>query len=176
MDLSEVFSAIAHKELVRVDLPNLGSNQHELNGVSGLRDFFRSNQTVKGRLQWVYFADGQEAVEEEGSFTFYDARARDPNRSEWRLYYTGDFLARANPGDLLLLARLKTDAFYAMVFESESDWSRAVDVLISLGPAEARFEAVGPDDFRQRWQHLGAAMPDRLVHRQLALPRLGPSN
>ena len=40
MNLGVIFSSIAHKKLVQVDLPNKGSHQHELNGVRGLGKVF----------------------------------------------------------------------------------------------------------------------------------------
>jgi len=42
MNLSEVFDSVAIKNLVNVDLPDNRSNQHEINGVSSLRDLKNS--------------------------------------------------------------------------------------------------------------------------------------
>ena len=76
MNLSSIFSNVAHKQLVRVDLPEMGSNQHELNGGSALKEFFETSEPVRGGLSWHYFADDQEPIQENGLFTFYDARAK----------------------------------------------------------------------------------------------------
>src|SRR5258705_273096 len=81
MNLSSVFSDVAFKQLVRVDLPDLGSNQHELNGVATLREFFGAAGPTKGSLSWYYFAEDQDSLHEEGEFTFYDARAKSAERT-----------------------------------------------------------------------------------------------
>ena len=47
MNLAEIFGKIAYKRLARVDIPNAGSNQHELNGISALKDFFGTQATIK---------------------------------------------------------------------------------------------------------------------------------
>jgi hypothetical protein len=130
VDLTSVFSHVAHKELVAVDLPHRGSNQHELNGVKALREFFRTEGRVQGTISWHYFADDAEPIQETTSFTFYDGREKDPNRSaEWRLYYPGNFLAHADVGDRLFLARSKSGALFGLVFQDGSAWLRAAAVL-----------------------------------------------
>ena len=74
--LSDVFAAIAHKRLVQVDLPNKGSNQHELNASTALREFFNTGETLKAPITWHLFQDDQEPLLEIGDLTFYDARAK----------------------------------------------------------------------------------------------------
>lgn len=140
MNLSEAFSEIAVKELALVDIPNLGSNQHEINGSSPLRDFFKTAEKIKTPIKWHYFADDREIVSVEGEFTFYDAREKSverTGRSEWRGYYTGDFLRIANPGDVLVLAKTHDGELHALVLEADSNWLRSVSVLLGsdeVGP------------------------------------------
>lgn len=132
--LADVFDAVAHKRLVQVDLPGQGSNQHELNGVSALREFFHTEDKVEGALHWHYFADDRKIDEEEGTFTFYDARARSADRtrrSEWRFYYSGEFLARCAPGDELIIVRT-AGKVHAMVFQRGSARLRAALLLFSI--------------------------------------------
>jgi hypothetical protein len=91
MNLRAVFPVVAAKVLVAVDLPDYGSNQHEINGVTGLKEFFGEEKTSES-IQWVYFRDNHEPSHDAGTVTFYDARARSSDRtgrSEWRLYYQG---------------------------------------------------------------------------------------
>jgi len=110
MNLSDVFSEVAVKELALVDIPRRGSNQHEINGTAPLRDFFKTNEKIKGPITWHYFADDQEITYEDGEFTFYDSRLKSADitgRTEWRGYYTGDFLSVANPGDVLILVKTR---------------------------------------------------------------------
>lgn len=145
MNLSEVFAAVAHKQLVLVDLPAAGSHQHELNGVSALKDFFGTSGPTKGRLTWHYFADEQEPVQELNDFTFYDARAKTTHktgRTEWRMYYYGDFLNRAGIGDLIVLAKTRTDEVHGLVFQERSSWLRAAKELFALHHLDKTFSAV----------------------------------
>ena len=141
MNLSSAFAAIAHKELVTVDLPDRGSNQHEINGVRALRDLFQGSK-YHGPVTWSYFKDGDDPISEEGSLTFYDARENDPQRTEWRLYYTGQFLYRADPGDVLILARTETGSLYALVFEANSGWLRSASRLFGIEDSHANLELV----------------------------------
>src|SRR5687767_15056671 len=118
MNLSDVFSAVAYKQLAAVDLPHAVSNQHELNGSGPLRDFFGTSGLSRGTIQWHYFSDGQDPLSESGDWTFYDARARSAGRTgrmEWRFYYTGRFLALAAPGDEVVLARTTDGTLYGLV-------------------------------------------------------------
>lgn len=132
--LADVFDAVAHKRLVLVDLPGQGSNQHEFNGVAALRRFFQASETISGPIQWHYFADDREPEEEEGTFTFYDARAKSADRtgrSEWRFYYTGDFLYRCQAGDELIIVR-SGEKVHALVFQEGSARARAALLLFGI--------------------------------------------
>lgn len=145
MNLSSIFSAVAHKSLVRVDLPEMGSNQHELNGVAALKDFFETGEAVRGTLTWYYFADDQETRKEENVFTFYDARKKSANRtgrSEWRFYYYGSFLSTAQIGDWFVLARSHTGKLFALVFQRDSGWFRAALVLFGVEETNPTFDSL----------------------------------
>jgi len=123
--LFKSYKAVTHKVLAPVDLPHAGSNQHELNGVSSLKDFFGTSERVKGEIFWTYYIDGLEPQYSQGGFTFYDARENHPVRSEWRLFYQGDFLSRASPGDVLVITRDLNDRVNGLLFRRESSWLRA---------------------------------------------------
>lgn len=145
MNLSDVFSAVAHKELVAVDLPNRGSNQHETNGNLALREFFGETKVEQEGIDWHYFADDQEPAQEDNKITFYDARAKSAGRtgrSEWRLYYYGDFLSRAEIGDLLILARTPKGRYFGLVFQRGSAWQRAAKELFGLRDFQPSFDAI----------------------------------
>jgi hypothetical protein len=132
MDLSSVFSHVAHKRLVAVDLPDTGSNQHELNGVQALREFFGTGSRQSGDISWHYFADDQEPFQETTPFTFYDAREKNPSRTEWRFYYRGNFLSHARVGDRLFIARSNTGQLLGLVFQAGSAWLRAAEALFGV--------------------------------------------
>lgn len=145
MNLSDLFTAVAHKELVPVDLPHAGSNQHELNGVAALRSFFGTSETTRGRIHWRYFVDDRETVEGEDDFTFYDARARSSDRtgrSEWRFYYSGCFIGNAVAGDLLVLVRTRTGRIFGLLFQRGSAWERAARELFALPKTPTAFSKI----------------------------------
>ena len=145
MHLSDVFTAVAHKELVAVDLPDAGSNQHELDGVAALKRLFGTGAKTSGAISWRSFADDCEPEGEDGEFTFYDARAKSAartGRSEWRFYYRGDFLSRAQPGDLLVVARSSSGAWFGLVFARDSSWARAARELLGLHGLQTTFNLV----------------------------------
>src|SRR3954453_10301165 len=135
VSLGSLFTAVAAKTLAAVDLPNLGSHQHEVGVSSRMRDLF-ARQKVSGDLFWHYFAEDAEPSHETGTFTFYDSRAKSAARTrrspEWRMYYAGEFLQRASPGDLLVLARSTGGGLHALVLEAASSWLRSAVVLFNI--------------------------------------------
>jgi hypothetical protein len=143
LNLSSVFTDVAHKQLVPVDLPGGISNQHELDGVEALKKFFGTGETSRGTLNWHYFEDDHEPTQEEGAFTFYDARVNQPKRSaEWRFYYYGNFLAQACVGDWFFLARSQTGRLFALVFQNDSGWLRAAQALFGVQESRDTFDAL----------------------------------
>jgi hypothetical protein len=144
-NLNLIFSAVVFKTLAQVDLPEQGSNQHEINGVSALKDFFETDQQTSGLISWHYFADDSEPLQGTGNFTFYDARAKSASRTgrtEWRMYYSGDFLSCAKPGDLLILARTLSRQIFGLVFQNSSGWLRIAQVLFQLEDATPRLQLI----------------------------------
>lgn len=134
MNLNSVFSSVVYKQLVQVDLPG-GSHQHEINGVRELREFFETSEPISGSINWHFFSDENDPQQAQGHFTFYDARERSSNRtgrSEWRLYYTGDFINCANPGDIFILARTVNQVIYGLLFQENSGWLRAAQRLFQI--------------------------------------------
>ena len=152
MNLSDAFTAIAVKEIVLVDIPRRGSNQHEINGTAPLKRFFKTAERLRTKIHWHYFSDGRDIVNEEGSLTFYDAREKSSDRtgrSEWRGYYTGDFLSIANPGDILILARTREGELHGMVFEAGSNWLRSVMLLLKLAGFSPLFQVIEKEALQQ---------------------------
>lgn len=148
MELRSVISLAVCKRLVGVDLPRRGSNQHEINGVADLREFF-SGATRDEPIEWRYFADARDPESGSGTVTFYDARAKSADRtarSEWRLYYSGNFLSRANPGDVLFLARKVSGELFGLVFQEASGWLHAAQRLFNIDEVTRRPRFLGDDN------------------------------
>lgn len=133
MNLSDVFSKVTYKVLAPVDLPHGPTHQHEINGVSQLCNFFDFEKVKKIPVQWHYFTDDHDPVSDLGTITFYDSREKNPERTEWRLYYSGDFLRRAGVGDLLILAKSEVEnTLFALVFDKYSSWIGIASLLFDL--------------------------------------------
>jgi len=183
MNVADGIQAVAVKRLVVVDLPDLGSNQHEVNGVNALRELFGTEKT-QGAVQWHYFADNQDPITDEGRYTFYDARENHPTRTEWRLYYSGDFLSYADPGDVLVLIRNKPGDLHALVLQEGSNWMRsAIRLFAEVGEATRRPRVIGKDqlqshelDFTDRriLESLGFEITEtEATHEDLVIERFG---
>ncbi len=167
MNLSDVFSEVAVKELTPVDIPGRGSNQHEINGTAPLRDFFQTTEKIKGPIKWHYFGDDQEIAFEDGEFTFYYARLKSADttgRSEWRGYYTGDFLSIANPDDILVLAKTREGELHGLIFEADSNCLRYAAILLNLPEISSLYQILSGVDLESTELELT---------RQLILEELG---
>ena len=104
--LRKAFSAIAFKKLTVVETDTARSNQHEFNGSKALRALFGPESPQRIPTEFVWMPDDGDFVRETGLLTWYDARARHPTRSEYRLYYVGNPVTdRARAGDFLVIAR-----------------------------------------------------------------------
>ncbi len=107
--LSGCFKGIAGKQLSKVEANLLCSNQHEFNGDRGLRQLLGTGNGLR-RFQttFLYMSD-MDVIHREGEMTWYDAREKNPSRTEWRLYFpTTDVMLKANEKDTLIICR-KTD-------------------------------------------------------------------
>lgn len=148
MNLDSIFTSIVYKILVQVDLPG-GSHQHELNGVEALRSFFNSDTELSGEINWSYHQDGTDVITGVGDFKFYDSRAKGfekAGRSEWRMYYSGDFLKNANIGDLLILGRTKENKVYGFVIQKDTNWQRAAQTLFNLEVISDKLQFISDKD------------------------------
>lgn len=138
-NLGNFYDGLAWKFLTKIDLPNRGSNQHELQGISKLRQLLGDRSHSRFRVLWRMLNVDDEGVEESvHDMTWYDARRNNPNRSpEWRFYYeSGTPLEDAEIGDLLLGTKvrggLKTRSDIDVVFYVVSQRSTLFQKLLWL--------------------------------------------
>ncbi len=135
LSLDSIFDNVAVKRLAAVDLPDYGSNQHEVNGIAPFRRLFGTENRIEIEdVRWYYFSDANKPVVSTGSATFYDARENDPNRTEWRFYYNrsgASVLQFAEPEDILLLIKSQ-QVVYGLVFEKDSNWLDAAQHLFQF--------------------------------------------
>ena len=105
--LSDYFHSFGVKKLSAVEVDPTASNEHEFNGVSGLKKIFGTARRERIPCRVLYLCDDEERIiEEKVLLTWYDARENHPSRSEYRLYYTDSAcVAAACPEDLMILCR-----------------------------------------------------------------------
>lgn len=104
--LSKSFSGAVFKRLSAVETDITRSNQHEFNGTKPLIGLFGKEHPQKLPTDFVRMSDDGGVLAETGMLTWYDARARHPTRSEYRLYYCDNTVtAKAREGDILLIGK-----------------------------------------------------------------------
>lgn len=102
----ESFTHVVVKRLTAVEADPARSNQHEFNGVSVLRAMFGAAEQKRIPADFIWSPDDEDISVERGFVSWYDARARHPTRSEFRLYYAGNAVtSRARAGDLLMIGK-----------------------------------------------------------------------
>jgi hypothetical protein len=133
MKLNQLFSSVAIKQLVSVDLPNNGSNQHEINGVIALHDFFQTTDDIKNiPINWFYFSDNGDPVSSKGIISFYDARRNHTRRTEWRLYYSSDFINHAKVGDYFILIHTTGNEYIGVLIDQSSSWLYSIFNIFNI--------------------------------------------
>ena len=126
--LSQYFQGVAVKRLSAVEADVIHSNQHEFNGVEGLREILgEPDGKVRYSALFLYLSDQQEEpISENGFLTWYDARQkarleRGVMRYEYRLYFPTNLVSqRANEGDLLVIAKRPDGSLLAIVAEKDT--------------------------------------------------------
>lgn len=132
--LSQYFQGAAAKKLSAVEADVLTSNQHEFNGVEGLRDILGEPEgKVRYEAKFLYLTDvDDEPTMEDGFLTWYDARQkarieRGVMRWEYRLYFPTNTASQlANEGDILIIAKRPDDTLLAIVAEAETTIAQQV--------------------------------------------------
>jgi len=135
--LSQYFDGIAIKRLSEVEANTLCSNQHEFNGVEGLRKILGEPESkVQYPAKFLYLTDyDDDPIIEDGFLTWYDARQkarveRGVNRWEYRLYFpTNNVSQCATTGDLLIIAKRPDDSILAIVAAKDTTISEQLKWL-----------------------------------------------
>lgn len=132
--LSQYFEGVALKRLSAVEADVIRSNQHEFNGVEGLRDILgEPSGKTRFRAKFLYLSDqDDEPIIEDGFLTWYDARQRAREergvmRWEYRLYFPTNLVSQcAAEGDLLVITRRADDSLLAIVAEKDTTIERQI--------------------------------------------------
>lgn len=140
--LSSYFVGVAGKRLSAVEVDPTRSNQHEFNGVTGLKELLGLERKTLP-AQFIYLSDNEEdTVRATGSVTWYDARERHPTRSEYHLYYTAnEAMPLASEGDLAIFALLQDDKVLITIARAGSTTANQLVWLFDLPEQQTKFEA-----------------------------------
>ena len=114
MSLLSNCSDVAFKWLSSVEIDSYGSNQHELHGAVAFKQIFGPQRTyLRGTLHYV---TANQTTSFDTELTWYDAREYNPNRSEYRLYYTYP-ISQFKPqvDDLLIVSQDNTGAVVIII-------------------------------------------------------------
>jgi hypothetical protein len=123
--------SVAAKRLAVVDTITEQSNQHEVTGSMVLRRILgevtrnkpRGGPDTRFHATYIWLGAEQEALSEDGRLSWYDSRAKVPNRSaEWRLYFQRNPVTELmQPGDSLFVARRPDDHILFIVTPDGTD-------------------------------------------------------
>ena len=134
--LSQYFTGVACKSLSAVEADLCRSNQHEWDGVEGLKKLFGK---VTGKhsydASFIYLNDhDDEPVTADGFVTWYDAREKHPTRSEHRLYFpTTPVSMCAAEGDMLVIGRRPDNTVLIIIAEGGSTIASQIQWLFGFG-------------------------------------------
>ncbi|MBR0565652.1 hypothetical protein J5J83_05910 [Azoarcus sp. L1K30] len=131
--LSEYFTDVAYKRLSAVEALRHRSNQHEFDGVGGLKRMLGTARREFPAM-FIYLSDNEAgAVMEAGFLTWYDAREAHPVRSEYRLYYPDTKVSeRADERDLLVIGRRPDDSLVVIIAAAGSTAENQVAWLFGV--------------------------------------------
>lgn len=130
---------VAVKVLSRVETTRSASNQHELNGVNEFKKLLGSERIENAPCTFTYLSDDSaDEVREHAWVTWYDARERNPSRSEYRLYYPSNAaMNRALEGDLMVLFK-EQDRIEVLVAQAQSTTANQLGWFLGLSPEDGR--------------------------------------
>jgi hypothetical protein len=134
--LSEYFEGVAVKRLSAVDIDVTRSHQHEIGTVKAMRSFLGlPTEAEKWPTRFIYMDDeSEEPLFEDGIITYYDPRAKNPNRApEPRLYFpTTQVSQTASVGDLFIVAKRREGGLLFIFAENGSSAARQIEWLFGF--------------------------------------------
>ena len=150
--LNQYFRAVALKRLSAVEANALVSNQHEYNGVSLLKNMFGESEPKKIiPAHFLYVTDEDDAIEDNGELTWYDARYNHPTRTEWRLYYpTNDVTVAAETGDSLFICMKSDGSVLEIIARKDTVIENQLFWLFGVRPEDDSNRFVAKTDMREQ--------------------------
>ena len=125
------FRKFAAKRLRPVEVDPKSSHQHEFNGDLSLRSLL-GEKRLESSATFIWIGDSH--IVESGEVTWYDAREGNTLRGpEWRLYYKSNIPAqKANPGDLLIIARGPEGQLLLLIIDYTSPLAKNLVWMLGL--------------------------------------------
>lgn len=159
--LNDFFVGVAAKRLSTVEIFETRSHQHEFNVSKSLLNLLgKPEGKVRYKTKYLYLCDEEnEQKEADSTLTWYDARERNPNRSEYRLYFPADassIIGYANTGDTLFLCLTTNDELLALIARSESTIESQLCYLFGIYMPQ-------PDSEQLLW------CPDHMADKQITM-------
>ena len=116
--LSKYFKGVSSKLLSSVEIPRFGSNQHEFNGVSSMREYLGDSRRSLP-CHFLYIGSGEDdKASVMCDVTWYDARENNLTRTEYRLYFPdNEVMARANIGNIVISALDLEGRLYILIVD-----------------------------------------------------------
>lgn len=119
--LSGYFIGVAAKRLSPVETDPVQSNQHEFNGDVELKDLLGPDRLTDVSARFVWLDEEYQSFSVASYVTWYDAREKHPERSEYRLYFRNNpVIERASAGDLLIVAKRPSGELIIIVAARDS--------------------------------------------------------
>jgi hypothetical protein len=130
--LSDYFQGVAVKRLSAVEVDSTRSHQHEFQG-GHIRQMMGDDDRLKLPARFVWLNDEQEAISEDGTLSWYDARRNHPTRTEYRLYYyENGVTALMSEGDTFFLAMRPDGSAMVIITPQESTTQSQLLYLFGL--------------------------------------------
>lgn len=143
--LVDYFQCFGYKRIKPVEIDPSVSNEHEFNGINKFKEILGvDKKTFPCRV--IFLSDDEEEIiENHVHLTWYDARANHPSRTEYRLYYPeADCYTKANPEDLMILAKSKKDSYTMFIAQNENTIANQLAWL--FGISEKKLTTKGKAD------------------------------
>ncbi|GAA3900358.1 hypothetical protein GCM10022405_27170 [Gibbsiella dentisursi] len=106
------------KTLSAVEAERKRSNQHEFNGVSQLKKMFGLKKFTKN----AFFSIRGTGVKCTKNITWYDARENNPDRTEYRLYFSGNIVMdKAQEGDNIIIGVDNKNDIHVILIKSNTE-------------------------------------------------------
>jgi hypothetical protein len=138
--LSFYFDGIAAKRISDVEIKTEASNQHEFNGINELKAILGPEKSIFKGMFLLIGDDENKIIKADGSLTWYDAREKTPNRTEYRLYYsTNEVINNANPNDLLIILKTKKQELLVLIIPFGTTMERQLLWLFGISEVGNKF-------------------------------------